>query len=192
MEHFYYRIGEDWMDFQDLYSRMVNTFPDGSHFVEVGCWKGRSASFMGVEIKNSGRRIDFDCIDTWKGSIEHTDPNSPYYEIGLIDNEDFVYQEFIKNVKPVIDVINPIRLPSTDASNLYRNRSLDFVFIDASHEYSDVKRDILSWLPKVKIGGFLAGHDYTTFDGVKKAVDEFFIDDNISLEKSYWIYYKNK
>ena len=192
MEHFYYRIGEDWMDFQDLYSRMVNTFPDGSHFVEVGCWKGRSASFMGVEIKNSGRRIDFDCIDTWKGSIEHTDPNSPYYEIGLIDNEDFVYQEFIKNVKPVIDVINPIRLPSTDASNLYRNRSLDFVFIDASHEYSDVKRDILSWLPKVKIGGFLAGHDYTIFDGVRKAVDEFFIDDNISLEKSYWIYYKNK
>ena len=192
MEHFYYRIGEDWMDFQDLYSRMVNTFPDGSHFVEVGCWKGRSASFMGVEIKNSGRRIDFDCIDTWKGSIEHTDPNSPYYEIEFIDNEDFVYQEFIKNVKPVIDVINPIRLPSTDASNLYRNRSLDFVFIDASHEYSDVKRDILSWLPKVKIGGFLAGHDYTIFDGVRKAVDEFFIDDNISLEKSYWIYYKNK
>jgi hypothetical protein len=147
---------------------------------------------MGVEIKNSRRRINFDCIDTWRGSVEHIDTTSPYYERGFIGNEDFIYEEFIKNISPVSDIINPIRLSSTDASNLYRNRSLDFVFIDASHEYSDVKRDIMSWLPKVKIGGFLAGHDYTTFSGVKKAVDEFFINDNILLEKSYWIYYKNK
>jgi len=34
--------------------------------------------------------------------------------------------------------------------------------------------------------------DDTIFSGVKKLVDEFFINDNTSLEKSCWIYYKNK
>lgn len=54
----------------------------------------------------------------------------------------------------------------------------DLVFIDANHEYTHVKQDILSWLPKVRSGGILAGHDYTPeipmFSGVKQAVDEIF------------------
>jgi hypothetical protein len=79
MEHFYKNIGEDWMDFQELYSEMVNYFPDNSHFVEVGSWKGRSASYMAVEILNSKKRIKFDCVDTWLGSVEHTDPYSPFF-----------------------------------------------------------------------------------------------------------------
>ena len=39
------------------------------------------------------------------------------------------------------------------------DHSLDFVFLDASHEYKDVKDDIEHWLPKVKIGGTLGGDD---------------------------------
>ena len=51
MEHFYQSVGEEnWFDYQELYSSMVNHFCDGAHFVEVGSWKGRSAAFMGVEI----------------------------------------------------------------------------------------------------------------------------------------------
>ena len=53
MEHFYQNIGEDWMDYQELYSEMVNHFTDDSHFVEIGSWKGRSSSYMAVEIYNS-------------------------------------------------------------------------------------------------------------------------------------------
>ena len=56
--------------------------------------------------------------------------------------------------------------------------SLDFVFIDASHEYEHVKADILKWYPKVKNGGVLAGHDCypnnPEFGGVYKAVTEIF------------------
>ena len=78
MEHFYQTVGEDWMDFQELYSNMVEHFTDGSHFVEVGSWKGRSASYMGVAIYNSEKQIKFDCVDTWLGSVEHHDKNSPF------------------------------------------------------------------------------------------------------------------
>jgi hypothetical protein len=59
-------------------------------------------------------------------------------------------------------------------------------------KYEDVKKDILAWYPKIKKGGFITGHDYTTFDGVKKAVDELIINQGLHyvLEKSYWIHRK--
>lgn len=192
MEHFYNKIGEDWMDFQDLYSEMIDHFPDNSHFVEIGSWKGRSAAYMAVELINSGKKIKFDCVDTWLGSQEHLEPSSPFFVQELIKDKDWLYYEFLKNIRPVSDFINPIRMSSLEAVSLYENRSLDFVFIDASHEYDDVKKDIVAWYPKVKKGGYLCGHDYTTFDGVRKAVDETIIFNrlNWSLKKSYWIHRK--
>jgi hypothetical protein len=37
----------------------------------------------------------------------------------------------------------------------------DFVYVDASHSYAAVERDIRQWLPKIHSGGIIAGHDYT-------------------------------
>lgn len=190
MEHFYHSIGEDWMDFHDLYTDAVSYYPDRSHFVEVGCWKGRSSAYLAVEIAKSGKNIKFDCIDTWQGSEEHIDPNSFYYSKELANDKDWLYYEFLKNVSPARDFINPIRMASLDASKLYEDRSLDFVFIDAAHDYTNVYRDILSWYPKVKVGGIISGHDYTTYDGVKCAVDDYFKGKKISLKNSYWVHVK--
>ena len=193
MEHFYQNIGEDWMDYQSLYSEMVNHFTDNSHFVEIGSWKGRSASYMAVEIFNSRKNIKFDCVDTWCGSVEHLDPNSYHFQQELINDKDWLYYQFLQNTRPVCDTITPIRMTSLDAVSLYENRSLDFIFIDASHEYEDVKKDIIGWYPKLKLGGIIAGHDYTSYDGVKQAVDEILINKNliVRLENSYWIHKKN-
>lgn len=189
LTHFYQNIGEDWMDFQNLYSEVVKSYPDNSHFVEIGSWKGRSSSFMGVEIMNSGKRIKFDCIDPWMGDLdtlgEVYDPFVPKNT-----NPNWLYAEFISNIKPVSSYINPVRLKSIQASKMYKDRSLDFVFIDGSHEYEDVKEDIYYWYPKVKRGGIISGHDYTNYPGVKKAVDEFFNPGEIKVVKSYWVFYK--
>ena len=57
MEHFYQTIGEDWFSYPDLYKRIIDTNQSGSHFVEVGSWKGRSSSFMAVEIINSNKNV---------------------------------------------------------------------------------------------------------------------------------------
>ena len=50
------------------------------------------------------------------------------------------------------------------------------IYIDGSHEYQDVLDDIKSWYPKVKSGGIMYGDDYPYFDGVRRAVDEYFGD----------------
>jgi len=162
VEHFYQTLGEDWFDFQEIYKRMVQRY-DNAHFVEVGSWKGRSSVFMAVEIINSGRNIRFDCVDTWEGSVEHI-------TISDVINKK-LYATFMANIQPVKNIINPIRLKSVDASKCYTNGSLDFVFIDASHEYRDIKNDILCWMPKVKKGGVFAGHDVYA-PGVSTALQE--------------------
>jgi predicted O-methyltransferase YrrM len=166
MQHFYHGIGEDWFSYAGLYSQMVENSSDGAHFVEAGVWRGRSACYMAVEIVNSGKNIKFDAVDTWEGSAEHL--GHP-----LLEN-DGLYQEFIKNIEPVKDIINPIRKPSLAAANDYADRSLDYVFIDASHTYEDVIADLTAWYPKIKVGGIIAGHDYGSWESVTRAVDDFF------------------
>lgn len=45
------------------------------------------------------------------------------------------------------------------------NESLDFVYIDANHEFSHVVADLAAWVPKVTVGGIVSGHDYFTSGG---------------------------
>jgi hypothetical protein len=51
---------------------------------------------------------------------------------------------------------------------------VDFVYIDGSHEYENVKSDIIRFFPKCRI--MIAGHDYFSKSGVKRAVDELLPD----------------
>lgn len=63
---------------------------------------------------------------------------------------------------------------SVKASSLFGTASLEWVHLDARHDYASVKADIESWLPKVKPGGWLSGDDYdeTKWPEVVKAVGE--------------------
>jgi len=68
-----------------------------------------------------------------------------------------------------------IKKRSLDAVRDFDDASVDVVYIDAIHKYEYVRDDIKAWLPKVRPGGFISGHDYERrFAGVKRAVDEAF------------------
>jgi predicted O-methyltransferase YrrM len=102
-----------------------------------------------------------------------------------------LYDEAYNNLKPLIDanVVNLIKGHSQEVVSNYEDESLDFCFIDGSHEYEDVKKDIQAYLKKVKKGGILAGHDYDSiWAGVIKAVDEIL--GNVKIINGSWIYYK--
>jgi len=49
---------------------------------------------------------------------------------------------------------------SLEAAKEFEDGSLDFVYIDANHRYEYVVADIAAWLPKVRSGGCIAGHDF--------------------------------
>lgn len=98
---------------------------------------------------------------------------------------------------------NLIRKSSKEAVKQFPDKSLDWVYIDAAHDYESVKEDIELWSPKVRDGGVVMGHDYfngeykSTQFGVKKAVDELrqelnFLDDFDNNGRNFlsWWYVK--
>lgn len=75
-----------------------------------------------------------------------------------------------------------IKDSSVNAARSIAPCSLDFVYIDADHDFGHCLEDMLAWFPKVRHGGIVAGHDYLNWTkvqgagcdfGVKAAVDEF-------------------
>lgn len=89
----------------------------------------------------------------------------------------------------VRDRIERIISESSSAMKLFRekNSRFDVVFIDGSHKYEDVKRDIGNALPLLKRGGIMmlddVWHDHN-FDGsygVNMALKEFAMESGLSV-----------
>jgi FkbM family methyltransferase len=180
IEHFYTTVeSENWFGYEEVYSNMVSHFGDGSHFVEVGVWKGMSACFMAVEIINSGKNIKFDCVDTW----EYVETSSEISESQFVN----LFKIFEKNIEPVKNNIGIVKSLSWDGAKFYDDESLDFVFIDAAHDYESVTKDLESWFPKVKKSGVIAGHAYHYDCGVYPAVNKFFKNYEIKQIGACWI-----
>ena len=72
---------------------------------------------------------------------------------------------------------------SEHASEAFSANDFDLVYIDASHEYEDVKLDLNCWYPKLKIGGMLCGHDANR-EGVHTALEEFSKEQELDLNLS--------
>jgi hypothetical protein len=164
-----------WFNFHNFYTNIVGHFNDAV-FVEVGCWEGKSTVFMADKIKRSGKNIKFYAVDIWED----------YEQDGMKWTANF--NQFLSNIKPVQDFINPIKSDSCLAAHKFEDKSIDFVFIDGNHQYEFIKNDIIAWLPKIKEGGILAGHD-TQFEGVTRAINELL--PGHKIVSNYWIYDKN-
>lgn len=83
--------------------------------------------------------------------------------------------------------LNLLRQTSEQAAAGVADQSRDFVFIDADHRYEAVKRDIELWLPKVRPGGLICGHDFCTgWPGVVRAVREAFVGGHYDKDSTIW------
>jgi len=132
------------------------------------------------------------CIDRWE---EYEGYKNKDNDFNCPDNYNVMedaFKVFNKNISFFKSKVEVLKMDSFEASKHIEDCSLDFVFIDGNHDYEYVKRDILAYLPKVKIGGILSGHDYIQFKGepaqryeVKKVVDELF--KNKSIVGSIWM-----
>jgi predicted O-methyltransferase YrrM len=179
MKHIYHKI-PGWFSFPNLYKSMVERFEDGSIFVEVGTHLGKSISYLAVEIINSNKNISLYCVDKWE-HLENKLTEQP--ELLSKNSNCNRYERFLKNIKPIENFIKPIKSSSTEAANNFADNSLDFVFIDARHDYDSVKADLDAWYPKLKPAGVFAGHDYDypRWRGVVKAVDDFCVNKKLTL-----------
>ena len=177
MEHFFQHI-DGWFDFDDIYANAVREASEGAIFIEVGSWLGRSSAFMAVEIENSGKDIRFYCVDTWQGS-----PTEKHHRLEVQKSGGSIRSRFVSNMRG-LDVV-PIESDSSLAADRFEDESIDFVFIDAAHDFESVSRDIRSWYPKVKPGGVIAGHDIG-WSGLFAAVQSAIPAKEIERRRSSW------
>jgi len=113
----------------------------GAVVCEVGTFKGDLAN----DIRTLRPDITLVCVDCWPGLFLE------YRNAALAR---------LLDIKAV-----PVCANSVTAASLL-GRVFDCVYIDALHDYDNVRADVLAWRKCVKAGGILAGHDYETKDEV--------------------------
>lgn len=90
----------------------------------------------------------------------------------ICQNEYDILYEYAKERLGQFKNVELLRLTSKEAFKILD--PVDLVFLDGSHDYEDVKWEIENYSKLVKPGGVLAGHDYDIFEGVNKAVNEYY------------------
>lgn len=114
---------------------------------EIGVLEGEYAEILCRY--NPGVRLY--CVDPWDAYPGYPD----YPDQGDLDRRCLAAVERLKPYDAVI-----ITRYSMDAVSGIENNSLDFVYIDANHDFPHVAEDIFYWSQKVRPGGIVSGHDY--------------------------------
>lgn len=163
---------EGWMGPDDLWYlyQIASKLDDGDIIVEIGCYKGRSTHAIGSGIQDSGKNIKLFCVDPFL-----------WY--------DGMYEEFLSNVKEFN--LEVIRSESIKAAERFENESISHLFEDGDHSYEALAGSIDAWLPKIRPGYIISGHDYLpNYEGVIPAVREKFGRGIIRRPYSIWEYKK--
>jgi len=160
----------------------------------------------GVEIGVQNGLYSEILLDNWKGkclfSIDawrHFE-GSEYIDMGNYTDEQHLdlYADTTLKLRKFGERSIIWRMTSEEAAKIMPKKTLDFCYIDADHSYDGVIQDLELWVPKVKAGGIICGHDFIKdgehYDndgeligqfGVQKAVIEY-------TEKNNWNLYITK
>jgi len=139
-------------------------------------------------------------LDNWKGSClfsidawKHF-PKDDYIDKANCEDEQHLdlYADTTLKLRKFGERSIIWRMTSEEAAKIMPEKTLDFCYIDADHSYDGVIQDLELWIPKIKSGGIICGHDFITdgeyYDekgnlvgvfGVEKAVLEY-------SEKNNW------
>ena len=163
----------------DLTSELIHIFSDKKSIpktmIEIGSYMGESTMIFassgifetihsiephqGIEIFSEQYQY------TWKDIEKEYKINTRHFN-NIIHHKDFSYNVLDK----------------------FEDNSIDFIYIDADHTYESVKKDIESYLPKLKDGGVIGGHDYQDeWQGVINAVNETIGKPNNTFCDGSWI-----
>jgi len=145
---------------------VLDQFPAGGTWVELGSWTGRSAAYCVVELINRSKLGPFYCVDTWRGEAAIA------YDQTIVQDLKKIFRQ---NIKPVVKDIKMLSMISWNAARRFQDNSVDFCYVDAGHSYEAVTKDLTAWWPKLRPGSMFGGDDYTKgYPGVQQAVWDFF------------------
>ncbi|MEY3465403.1 MAG: class I SAM-dependent methyltransferase [Steroidobacteraceae bacterium] len=158
---------------------LFSHLPKGGVAIEVGVFDG---DFSERILHFNEPRI-LHLVDPWflkddgsliDGPTQHFDSTAEA-AASLEDQYQNIQRRFAAEIRSGRIVVH--RMLSHDAAPLFPDEHFDWAYVDASHFYDDVKRDLYAFYPKIRHGGYMLGDDYDRrgiWDhGVTRAVDEF-------------------
>ena len=149
MDHFYHDI-DGFMSHKNtvMLDLVLEQFPAGGTWVELGSWTGRSAAYCVVELINRDKLGPFYCVDTWKGEAAIA------YDPATVQDLEKIFRQ---NLKPVVKEIKMLSMISWAAAEQFSDDSVDFCYVDAGHSYEAVTNDLTAWWPKLRPGSMFGG-----------------------------------
>ena len=132
--------------------------------LEIGSYEGAATCYL-IDKIASEKDLEIHCIDTWDGGIEH---RIREYDMSAVENR------FIKNTQLAIEKAeNNVSLnvhkgfSDKMLSKLFSNGKenyFDFIFVDGSHDATDVLLDATLSYRLCKLYGYIGFDDYLWFE----------------------------
>ncbi len=190
-----YRVGIPFVLNRGEFPFILNAMGLKGEGAEIGVKHGQFSEYLLEQWK--GKTLY--SIDAWREFSQETYRDGA--NVSQVE-QDRIYSNTMLRLSKFGPRAKIIRGLSTEVANQFQDAQLDFAYIDAAHDYENVTADLNAWLPKIKKGGILAGHDYmdstwkSTDFGVKSAVDEFVAKHKFAIKlslrephhKSYFIF----
>lgn len=155
--------------------KYVNSISPVKVMVELGCYVGDSTEIF-------AKHFDIvHAVDPWVNGYDDNDAASFQHIMAKIEAQ---FDEMAAKYKSIVKY----KMTSEEALDAFKDQSVDLVYVDALHTYRGARDDIARYLPKIRPGGWLCGHDYQQrFAGVIKAVDEAGGPDKVFKDTSWAI-----
>lgn len=134
---------------------------------EIGCYRGVSTAVFATFAKT------VHAVDPWAFY-----PELPY---GMILAAEPLFDEVCGEHSNIIKH----KGRSVDVAKEFNDETLDMIYIDGDHSPEAVRLDFDSWIPKVKRGGIIAGHDYCLVHAVIARPVKVYPDHSWIYEKSH-------
>lgn len=179
------------------WDEILARLPEGPcTLVEVGVWDGGTCS----RLLAAHPELHMVLVDPWKAPAAGTsfaESGAEQAELGQ-ERYDVSYQRCMRRVKPFAARVDVMRLSGKRAALIVsqEDRPADYpdaVFVDSDHSYEGVLEDVTAWVPLVKPGGWIGGHDYGLpgdtgrgpgkYPGVARAVHDVFGQDRVTRGK---------
>jgi O-methyltransferase len=163
-----------WMYLETIKSKNIP-----GYFAELGVYQGETAKL--IHLVDPNRK--FVLLDTFDGFSQsdlenETTKGEKYSENNFSDTSVENVRNYLGESENLIFI--PGHFPES-INDFVKNVNYAFVHIDADL-YSPTKEALKYFYPKLSPGGIIIIHDYNhTWDGVRRAVDEFCDENNITF-----------
>ena len=171
MRAYWKEIAGEMFDYSTYYQQVAEWIPSPARVVEVGIGHGKSCIFLAESILNLGKEIErFIAVDdcSYGSHFQRNEIIANLVKSGLGNKIEF------------------LQMSSLDASTKFPDGYFHYVFLDSSHQYSQLMAEIRLWQYKILHDGLIAGHDATSAEnfGVGQAIKEMIPANRLNISET--------